>query len=64
MDCLLLIRHDLIDDAILLGLFRVHEEVAIDILLDARERLSGILGEDLVQRRACLQDMLGADLDV
>src|SRR5438105_4672017 len=54
-----LVAHDLasaadhrIDDAVVLGLLGGHEPVAIRVLLDAIDRLPGMLGHQLVQLRA------------
>ena len=45
-------RDDLVDEAVLLGLFCRHVVVALRVVLDALDRLPGVLGEDLVQALA------------
>src|SRR6185436_11763657 len=41
--------HHLIDDAVILRLSRVHDEVAIGVLGDRRERLAASLRQELVE---------------
>ena len=57
-------RDHLVDDAIRLGLFRRHEEVAVRVLLDLRQRLVRVPDQDLVQLRPQREDLLRVDLDV
>ena len=40
--------HDLIDEAVVAGFFGGHKEVAVGIVPDLRDRLAGVVGEDLV----------------
>ena len=54
----------LVYDAVGFGFFSVHEEVAVGVLLNARERLLGSLGEHLVEAIAGFQDMSGRNLNV
>src|SRR5262245_54705319 len=58
------LQHDLIDEAILLGLPGTHEEIALGILVDPVDGLAGMFGQNFVQRRFHFQDFLGVDLDV
>ena len=39
---------DFVDDAVGLGFRGIHEEVALDVFFDLRERLAGIFGEQLI----------------
>src|SRR4030095_12705215 len=41
------VRHDHIDDAVILGFLRGHEVIAIGVPADLLEVLPGVLGEDL-----------------
>ena len=43
-----------VDNPIFLSLFGSHEEVAIDILFDLRNRLASVLGQNLIQAFAGL----------
>src|SRR5713226_7312856 len=56
--------HHFVDQAVLLGLTRAHEVVAIGVLFDAVERLAGVLLHDLVKLCLEAQDFLGVQLDV
>ena len=62
----LLLRGDqhLVDDAVLLGLRRRHEVVALGIVLDLVDGLTGVLRVQLVERVARLQDLARVDVDV
>src|SRR4051794_17420581 len=53
-----------VDDFVLLRLFRAHEVVALGVLRDLLQRLPGVLGDDLVEALADVNDLLGVDLDV
>ena len=53
-----------VDDAVLLRLLGAHEVVALGVLGDLLERLAGVLGDDLVEAAADVDDLLGVDLDV
>src|SRR4051794_27480973 len=55
---------DVVDDAVLLGLRRGQDEVAIGVLADALHRLTGVVGEDLLEQHAHALDLLGRELDV
>src|SRR5256885_16588105 len=50
---------DLVDDTVLLGLAGTHEVVAIGVLLDAIDRLTGVLHHDLVELCLESEDFLG-----
>src|ERR1700675_156639 len=43
------VRDHLVDDAVLLGLVRPHDEVAVGVLGHLLDRLAGVVGQDLVQ---------------
>src|SRR3954469_25293388 len=53
-----------VDDAVFLGLVRAHEVVALGVGPDLVDVLAGMLGDDLVQAPAQLDDLAGVDLDV
>src|SRR5690606_13044838 len=54
----------IVDDTVFLRLLCAHDVVAIGVLLDAGDGLSGVLREDLVQPLAHPQDFLRVDVDV
>src|SRR5258708_24840414 len=56
--------HDQVDQAPLLGLFGVHEEVALHRALDVLERTAGVLRVDAGHGLALAQDFLRVQLDV
>src|SRR5579875_554465 len=60
----LVLRDHPIDDAILLGLVRAHEVVALGVLTHLLEVFAGVLGDDLVQAPAHVDDLFRVDLDV
>src|SRR5690606_27564131 len=60
----LLVGDDLIDEAILLGLTWRHEVVALGIVLDPRDILAGVLGQEAVEGVPRAQDLLGVYVDV
>src|SRR5947209_696502 len=62
--CQLASRDHLVDDAVLLGLFRAHDEVAVGVLLDLVDGLARVLGQHLVQEISHTDDLLGLQLDV
>src|SRR3954467_11110762 len=55
---------DLVDQAVLLCLTCAHEVVAVGVLLDAVERLPGVLLHDFIELCLEPQDLLGVELDV
>src|SRR6476661_328083 len=48
----------LVDEPIVLGLVGRQEVIALGVALDSLQRLAGPLGEDLVERRARLEDLV------
>src|SRR5512144_3102786 len=65
VDTLLLPATDhVVHDAVVLGLVRVHDEVAVRVRHDAVERLLRVEGHDLVQAVLGAEDLLGLDRDV
>src|SRR5215210_2052233 len=61
---LLVMGNNAVDDVILLRLIRAHEVVALRVAGDLLEILAGVLGENLVEPLAHVDDLLGMDLDV
>ena len=57
-------RDDLVDEPVLEGLFGAHPEVAVAVLLDLVEGLTGLEGDQAIEPFAQLQDFLGGDPDV
>src|SRR5690606_14141607 len=55
---------DLVDEAVVDGLLRAHEEVAVAVAADPLLILSGVPREDRRQRLLHPQDLLGLDRDV
>src|SRR5579884_66213 len=55
---------DFVDNAVLAGLFRAHDEVAVGVLLDLLYRLPGVMGKHLVEQIPHPQDLLGLQLYV
>src|SRR6187402_1160964 len=53
-----LLDEDVVDEAVLLGLDRAHEVVALGVGLDPVERLTGVLHQQLVQLVTRPQDLL------
>src|SRR3990172_7320903 len=58
------LRDHLIDDTVLAGDFGGHDEVALHVLLDLGDVLSGVLRQNLVQALARAQDLFRLDVDV
>mmetsp|Transcript_78799 Transcript_78799/g.225584 ORF Transcript_78799/g.225584 Transcript_78799/m.225584 type:complete len:292 (-) Transcript_78799:71-946(-) len=54
----------LVDDAVVHRLLRRHEKVAITVLLDLLDGLASVVGDERVEARADVQDLLSLDLDV
>src|SRR6185295_6477276 len=54
----------LVHDAVLYRVFGTHEKVTLGVPGDGLDRLAAVLGEDLVQASAQVQNLLGVDLDV
>src|ERR1044072_1310189 len=61
---LLAVRDALVDEAVLLGLRRRHDAVALHVALDLVEGLAGVLGDDVGGQFAHADDLLGLNLDV
>src|SRR3954452_7262780 len=55
---------DHVDDAVILGLLRGHEVVAVGVTTDLLEILAGVVGEDLLEPALQAERLAGADLDV
>ncbi len=55
---------DFVDDAVFLGLLRVHDEVPLDVALDAVEGLAGVLGHQGVGDLADAQNLARMNVDV
>src|SRR4029077_10376520 len=60
----LAVGEEIVDDAVLLGLFGVHDEVAVGVDADLLEGLAGVEGQDPVEELTHPDDLLGLDLDV
>src|ERR1700736_5893869 len=60
---LVLVDHT-VDDAVLLRLLGAHEVVAVGVFAHRVELLVRVLGDDLVQAPAHVDDLFGVDLDV
>src|SRR4051794_6217121 len=60
----LVLRDHAVDDLVLSCLIRAHEVIALGVLRDLLEVLLGVLGEDLVEAPAHVDDLLRVDLDV
>jgi hypothetical protein len=56
--------HDLVDDAVRLRLLRGEDEIAVRVLRDPLQGLSGVPGQDVVHERPLAQDLAGVDVDV
>src|SRR3954468_4373589 len=59
-----MLRDHPIDDAVVLGLFGGHEVVALRVVADLLVVLLRVLGDDVVEALADVDDLLGVDLDV
>ena len=57
-------RDDSVDDPVLARFFRRHEVVALHVLRDPLERLTGVLGDDLFQAPLDVDHLARLDLDV
>src|SRR5690348_15690268 len=55
---------DPVDQAVLDGLLRREEVVAVGVALDALQRLARVLGDELVQHAADTDDLAGVDVEV
>src|SRR5712691_2564799 len=57
-------KDDVVDQSVLLRRIRREEVVALGVLRDLLDLLSGVARKDLVELLAGAQDLLGVDLDV
>src|SRR3954469_6985554 len=55
---------DDVHQAVLLGLVGRHDLVAVDVLADLVDRLTGVARDHLLELRAHAEDLTGLDLDV
>src|SRR5262245_38379776 len=55
---------NVVDQSVFLALASGHVVVAIGVLGDSLQRLAGVLGQNLVEHAARLQDFVGLNLDV
>src|SRR5207237_10416001 len=60
----LVLRDHTVDDAVLLRLVGAHEVVALGVLLHLLDVLPGVLGDDLIQPAAHVDDLPGMDFDI
>ena len=60
----LVLGDDLVDEPVLDGLLGLEEAVALQVRVDLLDRLPGVVGEDLVDAAAHLEDLPGVDVDV
>src|ERR1700761_1538068 len=58
------LRDHPIDDPVLLGVLGAHEVVALGVVLDLVQILARVLGDDLVEPLADIDDLARVDLDV
>src|SRR5271168_1540088 len=56
--------NDLVNHAIVFGLLRIHDVVALDVFFDAVDGLSAVLGQNFVDDRAHAQNFLGVQVDI
>src|SRR3974377_1408081 len=61
---LAVLEDDLIDHPVFLDLFRVHDLVALNILFDARDGLTGMLRKNAIDRGAHAKNFFGMKIDV
>src|SRR4051812_21662000 len=55
---------DVVDEAVVLGLFGREPAVAVGVLLDLLDRLAGVEGDALLHRALRVEHLLGLDGDV
>jgi len=55
---------NLIDQTIVTSLGGAHDAVALDIALDGLDRLSGMVGEDLIEPLTKTEDLFSGNLDI
>src|SRR6059058_3592206 len=56
--------HDVVDEAVFLGLVSREPAVAVGVLLDLLDRLAGVEGDPLLQDLLRVEHLLGLDRDV
>src|SRR5277367_2031078 len=56
--------NDLVNHAVFFGLFRVHDEIALDISFDAFHALAAMLRQQSIDHGAHAQDLFGVEIDV
>ena len=59
-----MLENNLVDHPVFFGLFGIHDEIALDVFLDAVDRLPGVLRQKLVDRGAHAQDLFRMKIDV
>ena len=59
-----MVRDHAVDQPVLDGLVGLEEPVALHVVVDLLERLAGVVGVDLVDPPADVEDLPGVDLDV
>ena len=59
-----MVLDDAVDDVVLRRLLGAHEVIVLGVLGDLLERLPGVLGDDLVEALADVDDLARVDLDV
>src|SRR5207237_1435980 len=58
------VRNHAVDDPVRQGLLGAHVVVALEVARDLRERLAGVLGDDLLERPPEREHLTRLDLDV
>src|SRR5438105_4242373 len=58
------LAQDVVHNRIFLRLLRVHVEIAIGVLGDPVDWLAGVIGQNLIEHVAGLEDLVGLDLDI
>src|ERR1700674_1562033 len=56
--------NNLVDHPVVLGLLGIHDEISLDVFLDAVDRLSAVFGQELVDGGAHALDFFGVKTDV
>src|ERR1700676_3496882 len=59
-----MLLNNFFDHAVVLGLFGIHDEIPLDVFLDALNRLAAVLSEQLVDHSTHAQNLLGVQIDV
>src|ERR1700758_5540839 len=58
------LRDDAVDDSVLLGLLGAHEVITFGISPNFLKALTGVVGDDLIETPAHVDDLARVDLDV